>query len=603
MIRIFSICIICLVVLGANAKELELASGNISKAMFSPDGKQVSWVVKVGRRYSIFIRRADGLGDVKKIFTPLYKRTFYSWSPDSKSIACSGKQGRKRILTLIDVASGKSKVLCEGFNPVFMPLGEKILFFTLNNLCVIDLKSGKIKKLSNFPQRQSFERIAVAGQHIYFSCNGDLWYATLTKQAKILLDHKRNGVTQPFIQNPVVAPDNKTVYVSLITDGLYAHATDNILGCYTLNNGSMKRLTEANSWAMRPDGRQIIYCLGGDLKFYPSNKKICRGSEPIFSPNGRKLLHLVSSGWDDPAKLMVRTMEPVKPSGLNEISYPCSSDDSMQPAMWYAPAEQRHAVPLLVGLHTWSGNYRQSSGKSYYKAAKKRGWNFIFPNFRGPNRTPDAMCSDKAVQDIVDAVKYAKNHANIDPNRIYLCGASGGGLMAMQMAGRHPEIWAGVSAWCGISDIKAWHAYNKNKKSGYYRHIETALGGSPDTDKQAAIRAVRRSPVTWLKNAKKLPLDIWHGAKDKVVPATEGENAFVFVVGSETADDATHPATIGKYKILSRKTFNNTRLTIFNSGHTILYPAAIEWLALQRKNKPVVWNQASGVTGSNKIER
>ncbi|MCF6175464.1 MAG: prolyl oligopeptidase family serine peptidase [Victivallaceae bacterium] len=603
MIRIFSICIIYLLALGANAKELKIASGNISKAMFSPDGKLVSWAVKVGRRHSIFIRRADGLDEAKKLFTPLYKRTFYSWSPDSKSIACSGKQGRKKILTLIDVASGKSKILGEGFNPVFMPSGKKLLFFTLNNLCVIELKSGKIKKLSNFPQRQSFERIAVAGQNIYFSCNGDLWSATLEKQAKMLVDHKRQGITQPFIQNPVASPDNKTVYVSLITDGLYAHATDNILGRYTLNSDSMKTLTEANSWTMRPDGRQIIYCLGGELKIYPGNKKICRGSEPIFSPNGRKLLYLVSSGWDDPAKLMIRTMTLVNPSGLNEISYPCSSDNSMQPAMWYAPVEQQHTVPLLVGLHTWSGNYRQSSGKSYYKQAAKRGWAFIFPNFRGPNRTPDAMGSDKAVQDIVDAVKYAKSHANIDPNRIYLCGASGGGFMAMLMAGRHPEIWAGVSAWCGISDIKAWHAYNKKKKSGYYRHIESALGGAPDTDKQAAIRAVRRSPVTWLKNAEKLPLDIWHGAKDKIVPATEGKNAFTVVVGSEIPDDATHPAKIGKYKILSRKTFNTTRLTIFNSGHTILYSAAIEWLALQCKGKPVVWNHASGVTDSNKIEK
>jgi dipeptidyl aminopeptidase/acylaminoacyl peptidase len=601
MIRILFFWTVCLTAL--QAKDVKIASGDISQAMFSPDGKYVSWVVKDGRKYALYIRNSDGRDQARQLFTGLYRRTFHSWSPDSRKIACTSKKGRKKILTLISIDSGKSKVLGNGFNPLFMPDGSKLLFFTLTNLCVLDRKSGKIRKLSNFPQRQSFERIAIAGQNIYFSCNGDLWHATLKKQAKILLDHKRKGVTQPFIQNPIVAPSNKIIYVSLITDGLYAHATDNVLGRYDLKNGSMTRLTEANSWAMRPDGKQLVYCLGGDLKVYPGNKKICRGSEPVFSPDGKRMLYLVSSGWDNPAKLMIRTMSPVKPGGLNEISYPCSSDNSMQKAMWHAPASQQQAVPLLVGLHTWSGNYKQSSGKSYFKEAKKRGWAFIFPNFRGPNRTPDAMCSDKAVQDIVDAVKYAKTHAKIDPNRIYLCGASGGGLMAMQMAGRHPEIWAGVSAWCGISDIKAWHAYNKKKKSGYYRHIEKALGGNPVTDKKAAAQALRRSPVTWLKNANKLPLEIWHGAKDKVVPATEGENAFVAVIGKQIPDDARHPDKIGKCKILRRKTLNNTRLTIFNSGHTIFYPVAIEWLSFQRKGKPAVWKKSSKSTGSSNIER
>jgi len=294
----------------------------------------------------------------------------------------------------------------------------------------------------------------------------------------------------------------------------------------------------------------------------------------------------------------------VKLDGLNEISYSCSIDNSMQKAMWYAPADQNNGVPLLVGLHTWGGDYEQGSGKVYYNEAKKREWAFIFPDFRGPNRRPDAMGSDKAVQDIIDAVRYAQEHAKIDPTRIYLCGASGGGFMAMLMAGRHPEIWAGVSTWCGISDVKAWHAYNKqNKNASYYRQIEKALDGAPDTDKKVALQALRRSPVNWLKNAKKLPLDIWHGAKDKAVPSIESKNAFNIVVGKQIPNDTNSPAIIGKYELLSRKTFNNTRLTIFNSGHTILYSSAVEWLSFQQKDKAANWESTSMVTETNEIER
>lgn len=290
-------------------------------------------------------------------------------------------------------------------------------------------------------------------------------------------------------------------------------------------------------------------------------------------------------------------------SGLNEISYHCSCDNSMQSAMWYAPEDQKKPVPLLVGLHTWSFDYKQSAGKTYFKLAKKRGWAIIFPNFRGPNKTPDGMCSDKAVRDIIDAVEYAKKHANIDIKRIYLCGASGGGLMAMMMAGRHPEIWAGVSAWCGISDIRAWHAYNKKKKSGYYKHIERALGGDPDTDRIAAKNAARRSPITWLKHAKDVPLDIYGGAKDVIVPSTQSEKGFNAVVGKKVPWDSKHSNKVGTLKILKRKTFRNTRLTIFDSGHTIVYDAAIDWLSHQKKGAHAVWKGGENARGGTEIQK
>ena len=45
----------------------------------------------------------------------------------------------------------------------------------------------------------------------------------------------------------------------------------------------------------------------------------------------------------------------------------------------------------------------------------------------------------------------------------------------MLMAGRHPDIWAGVSAWVPISDLKAW--YHECEKSGrkYFRDVASAV--------------------------------------------------------------------------------------------------------------------------------
>ena len=169
------------------------------------------------------------------------------------------------------------------------------------------------------------------------------------------------------------------------------------------------------------------------------------------------------------------------PPEVREVAIVSRADGSAQPALTWSPATDE-SRPLLVGLHTWGGNYKQvSNGAIFARWAIARGWHFIHPQFRGPNTTPAAMGSDLAVQDVVDAVDHMKSTAKVDDSRIYLIGASGGGHMAMLMAGRHPDIWAGVSAWCGIADIAAWHREHL-KAAGpdnYARNIEGALGGLP----------------------------------------------------------------------------------------------------------------------------
>jgi hypothetical protein len=131
---------------------------------------------------------------------------------------------------------------------------------------------------------------------------------------------------------------------------------------------------------------------------------------------------------------------------VREIKLASLADGSEQPAMFYAPAS-KEPVPLLVTLHTWSGDYRQDDHEACAQWCLEKNWAYIHPNFRGPNRRPEATGSELVVQDIVDAVTYASQHGNIDPTRVYLVGTSGGGYTALLMAGRHPELWAGVSAW------------------------------------------------------------------------------------------------------------------------------------------------------------
>lgn len=278
--------------------------------------------------------------------------------------------------------------------------------------------------------------------------------------------------------------------------------------------------------------------------------------------------------------------------------------------MWFAPPGDAKK-PLLVGLHTWSSHYASAGGDAVYAAwCIARGWAFVHPHFRGPNNTPDALGSDRAVQDVVEAVAWAQKQTAVDDSRIYLVGVSGGGHMALQMAGRHPEIWAGVSAWCGISDVAQWHAEHlKNgKPDKYAQDIEAALGHAPGKDDAASWK---RSPLSVLSATSAVPLDINHGLHDGrrgSVPFTHSLRAFNAVVPPEQRlSDETIEAfyatqqpppgrgvvqpdlVYGTWSPVFRAAHGNTRVTIFEGGHEIVHQAALNWLAKQRKGQPAVW--------------
>ena len=290
--------------------------------------------------------------------------------------------------------------------------------------------------------------------------------------------------------------------------------------------------------------------------------------------------------------------------------------------MWYTPADAK-PKPLLVGLHTWSSHYASAAGDAVYADwCIAQGWAFVHPDFRGPNNTPQALGSDRAVQDVVEAVAWARKQTTVDESRIYLIGVSGGGHMALQMAGRHPEIWAGVSAWCGISDVAQWHSTHVKESlvdgkqiqtpDKYARDIEASLGGRPASDGPLKQDAWKRSPLSSLSHAKTVPLDIAAGSLDGrsgSVPFTHSLNAFNAVVekGDRLPENLIRqfyetqklPAgwntseadpTYGAWTPLFRKTSGNTRVTIFKGGHEIVHQAALNWLARQKRGIPAVWD-------------
>lgn len=295
-----------------------------------------------------------------------------------------------------------------------------------------------------------------------------------------------------------------------------------------------------------------------------------------------------------------------------------SSDGALQPCWFYAPPEKAGSkVPLVVGLHTWSGDW--GSVKSYRSAlneAVKRGWAMVGPDFRGPNSTPEACGSDLAVQDVVDAIEFAKSNANIDPARIYIIGGSGGGHMTLLMLGRHPDIFAAGAAFCPITDLARWHADSLLDHPGrvgkYARMLEASCGGTPA---QKAEEYAKRSPLIWIGRVRSAGVptyictgihDGWTGSvpvghsiraynaladvKDRIsekdIQSIEESQRIPEELDGGDKKDAFYGQ---KMRIHLRRTSGTARLTIFEGGHGGNFPAGFDFLSRQVKARAVDW--------------
>ena len=290
-------------------------------------------------------------------------------------------------------------------------------------------------------------------------------------------------------------------------------------------------------------------------------------------------------------------------------------DGTLQKCYFWAPEKAKtEAVPLIVGLHTWSADMRQTDHyATSLKYAKANGWAMVGPNFRGPNDHPEACGGEAAVQDIVDAVSYAKAQAKIDAKRVYIIGGSGGGHMTLLMAGRHPEIWAGCAAFCPITDVARWHADSLLDHPGrgkeYARMLEGACGGAPAAQPEEYRR---RSPLTWLDRARKAGVPVYivtgiHDGWTGSVPvghsfrafnalADEADRVSEAEIAAIEADQkvpdaiayrgAADPFYGEKMKIHFRRTSANVRFTLFEGGHGGNFQAGLDFCSRQTKGRP-----------------
>ena len=271
-------------------------------------------------------------------------------------------------------------------------------------------------------------------------------------------------------------------------------------------------------------------------------------------------------------------------------------DGEQQKAYFYR-SKKSEPQPLIVSLHTWSGDYTQHD--PMLDEIIENDWNYIHPDFRGANNTPKSCGSRFAIDDIEQAISFAVDNANVSEGEIHVIGASGGGYATLCTFMNSKHAIASFSAWVPISDIEAWFYQSVGRKNTYAGHI---LAATSSMDSILNIGEARlRSPMymdTPINLRNSSLLNIYAGIHDGYsgsVPISQSLNFYNKVIqdfGAEERDMISveeindlmsmrtypdKPGTfIGDRPIIFHRQLKNISITIFEGKHEMLTEVALK---------------------------
>jgi len=273
-----------------------------------------------------------------------------------------------------------------------------------------------------------------------------------------------------------------------------------------------------------------------------------------------------------------------------------SVDNAVQNA-WYHQSKKNNPQPLVISLHTWSGDYNQEDPLA--KEVLLRDWNYIHPDFRGPNNNPNACGSPLVIADLEDAIQYAVKNGNVDSNDVHIIGVSGGGYAAMLAYMKIKYPVKSFNAWVGISDLSNWYWEQKGRNAKYATDIEQVAMKDGVMNWQELDS---RSPIKLSFPAEKRKnsiLNIYAGVHDGYTGSVPISHSILFYnkiasalfpgIKENLIDDSTIISLITKrrnpnadtsVKLSGRtlqllKQLPNLSLSIFEGGHEMLVPPAL----------------------------
>lgn len=286
-------------------------------------------------------------------------------------------------------------------------------------------------------------------------------------------------------------------------------------------------------------------------------------------------------------------------SEFKPIQIKSSADGAVQHA-WYHQSNKQAAQPLIVSLHTWSGDYNQEDPLA--KEILLRDWNYIHPDFRGPNNNPTACGSSLVITDIEDAIQFAVKNGYVDTGNVHIIGVSGGGFAAMLAYMKINYPVKSFNAWAGISDLSDWYWESKGRNAKYATDLEQVAMNNNNMDWS---ELESRSPIRFVYPAGKrenASLHIYAGIHDGYsgsVPISQSvlfynkiaaalfpgqqeksvtDSVLISMLSKRTNPGADTLNTLNGRKIHLQKQLPGLSLTIFEGGHEMLVPPALALL-------------------------
>lgn len=298
---------------------------------------------------------------------------------------------------------------------------------------------------------------------------------------------------------------------------------------------------------------------------------------------------------------------PVECKNVEIIS---SADQTMQHA-YFLRAKSDQPRPLVVTLHQWSSDYTKVDGMA--QLCMDNDYNYIHPDFRGPNNRPEACGSPMVVQDIEDAIDYAIRNANVDTTSIHIIGGSGGGFATLLCYMKIRHQIKTFTAWASITNLVDFYyecAGRREKYGKYTDDLKRATSGLPEngfTPWFNQDEAMKRSPVfmdTPTAQRENSKLFIYAGIHDGClggdVPFTHSLKFFNKVVSDfdysdqktlftaeemlrlmdwQTTGDPIEKEHLSV--LLQRRYLDKVQLTLFEGGHEMIPNRILDGLKAQ----------------------
>ena len=309
----------------------------------------------------------------------------------------------------------------------------------------------------------------------------------------------------------------------------------------------------------------------------------------LLSISSTLLFAQVNPVWDD-------TKKKDWPDEFQKVEITSSLDEAIQPAYFYS-AKGSESRPLIVSLHTWSGGYDQKESDSLLYWTIEKDYNYIHPDFRGPNKTPQSCGSKYAIQDIDDAIKFAIENGNVDLKEIHVMGVSGGGYSTLLAYMKTAYEVKTFSAWVPISNLVDWYYESVGRKAKYARDIALATTGIEfgkedyyldHEEAKARSPYFMDTPIDKRSNSKLYIYTGIHDGYEGSVPITQSLKFFNKVVKDFDSlvteslisteemlsllerrnSNIGHPSQIGKGDFhFQRKYKDKVQVSVFEGGH------------------------------------